>query len=265
MKKYVLSLSILTCLLTLPVIGQELKSPSPANEDMKCILEKTLLHVKAEPFLNMIAAEAIMQSGKEMDSADLIVKFKESFNDQETLSKFAGPYLALFTVEEIKELRKIHESPVFEKYSMSGGEVFQANFLTLQEKFKELADKHGASKAVEETAGNVIEVTEENFHEVVVMSKKPIVMDVYSNGCKPCRMMEPIIKDLSAQYKDSVTFVKINCDEQSDLAKKYDVTSLPTILFINPEKEDIEPTKTIGYTAKKDLDAQISEFIQSKK
>ena len=270
MKKKLMSISLLTllCATSFPLIAEEISSVAVplkeqiANEDLRFILQKTFLNSKAEPFLNMVASEAIRESGKVMEADVLLGKFREAFNNTETLAKLSAPYLSLFTEEEIHQLKAIHEAPVFEKYTQQGNQVFQSNFLTIQDTFKELAVKNGVEpKIEEEVASNIIEVTEENFSEVVENAKKPLVIDVYSTSCGPCRMMEPILKELSAQYKDSVQFVKINCDTQPELAAKYNVTALPTILFVKPG-EDAVALKTTGFTSKKDLDAKIVEFVQ---
>lgn len=231
-------------------------------EDLRFILQKTFLNSKAEPFLNMVASEAIRESGKEMDTADLLAKFREAFNGDETLAKLSAPYLSLFSTEEIRQLKVIHETPVFEKYTQQGNQVFQSNFMTIQDTFKELATKYGVEKSAEnEVSSNIIEVTEENFKEVVEQADKPLVIDIYSTTCGPCKMMEPILKELSHQYKGEVQFVKINCDTQSALAARYGVTHLPTILFVKPGEEAVT-LKTTGFTSKKDLNDKIVEFVK---
>jgi thioredoxin len=268
MKKKILSIAMIAmlCGTCLPLMAQEVPTEiqikkNTATEDLRFILQKTFLNSKAEPFLNMVASEAIRESGKEMETTDLLTKFREAFNAEETLAKLAAPYHTLFSEDEIHQLKVIHESPVFEKYTQQGNQVFQSNFMTIQETFKDLAVKFGAEpKAEEETSSNVIEVTSENFVEVVENSKKPLIIDVYSTSCGPCKMMEPIFKQLSSEHKD-IQFVKINCDEQPELAKKYGVTQLPTLLFIKPG-EDAVSLKSTGFTSKKDLDAKIVEFVR---
>ncbi len=262
MKKTVLSLSILAmlCATCLPLIAQETVATETqeniATNDLRYILEKTFLNSKAEPFLNMVASEAIRESGKDMDAEELLTKFRDAFKSDETIAKLAAPYLSLFSADEIHRLKAIHEEPVFEKYTQQGNEVFQANFMTIQDTFKELAVKHGAEPKAEEVTSNIIEVTQENFEEVITKAQKPVIIDVYSTSCGPCRMMEPILKDLSAQYKDTVQFVKINCDTQPELATKYGVTQLPTLLFVKPGEEAVH-LKTTGFTSKKDLNEKI--------
>ena len=275
MKKNILSISLLAMLFgsSFSLMAEETsKEASVAasviaknmvSEDMRFILEKTFLNANAEPFLSMVAAEAIRESGKEMDPEALLVKFREAFNGEETLAKMADPYKALFSDDEIHQLKIIHESPVFEKYTHQANQVFQTNFMTIQDTFKELAVKHGEEPKADdaEISSNIIEVTKENFSEVVENAVKPLIIDVYSTSCGPCRMMEPILKDLSIQHKDTVQFVKINCDTQPELAQKYGVTQLPTLLFVKPGEEAVT-LKSTGYTTKKDLNEKIVNFVR---
>ncbi len=135
--------------------------------------------------------------------------------------------------------------------------------MTIQDTFNELAVKHGQEPKTDEVevSSNIIEVTKENFSEVVENAQKPLIIDVYSTSCGPCRMMEPILKDLSIQHKDTVQFVKINCDTQPELAQKYGVTQLPTLLFVKPGEEAVT-LKSTGYTTKKDLNEKIVNFVR---
>ena len=272
MKKNILSISLLAMLFgsSFSLMAEETSKDAVSviaknmvSEDMRFILQKTFLNANAEPFLSMVAAEAIRESGKEMDPDALLVKFREAFNGEETLAKMADPYKALFSDDEIHQLKIIHESPVFEKYTHQANQVFQTNFMTIQDTFKELAVKHGEEPKADdgEISSNIIEVTKENFSEVVENADKPLIIDVYSTSCGPCRMMEPILKDLSIQHKDTVQFVKINCDTQPELAQKYGVTQLPTLLFIKPGEEAVT-LKSTGYTTKKDLNEKIVNFVR---
>jgi thioredoxin 1 len=255
MKKYLLSIAILSCFC---LSAQE---PRKCSDDLKAILTKTFLNEKTEPFLSMVAHDAILVTSKEADAQDLIVKFKEAFTTDAVLTKLAVPYQDIFTDAEIKELRAVYDSPVFEKYTHQGNHVFQSNFLTIQETFKELANKHGTEKKVEkEAASRVIEVTAENYADVVEKAEKPLVLDIYSSQCGPCRNLEPVFNELANEH-ENVQFARLNCQTESDLADKHDVTQVPTILFIKPG-EKAETMRTTGFTSKNDLNEKIVEFTK---
>src|SRR5579872_255943 len=115
--------------------------PAPSKErmdDLKCILHKMFLAENCEPLLTMMAGEAITESQKTMDSQELIQKFRLSFDEEKVLGRFCAPYDGVFSDQEIHQLKEIHESPVYEKFSKQGVKIFQSNFATMKETFKEL-------------------------------------------------------------------------------------------------------------------------------
>lgn len=230
------------------------------NEDLKVILEKTYLQPQCEPLLNMMAMEAIADSQKKIDSEELIEKFRKDFGTEKILGKFSKPYEAIFSDEELKELRKIHESSVWQKYFAEGAPIFQAQMQNMKDTFKELAASFSAEKKEVGANGEILEVTEENFNEITD-SKLPVIVDVNASWCNPCKMMEPVMEELSEKYKGKIEFAKIDFDSQSELVKQYDVTSLPTILFIKPGQKK-PAIKSVGFMNKKDFEAKIAEFLK---
>jgi thioredoxin 1 len=232
---------------------------SQRSKDLKAILEQTLLHPQTEPFLNIIASQAAAETEKKMDAGEMVAKFRAAFQEEATHAKFHAPF-ASFSDEEVAELRKIHENGVFQKYSLTAGQAFQQNLAVLNEFFVSIVNQHGE----ERIASELLEITQANYQKEIVESTKPIIIDVYSTSCPPCRLMEPIIEDLHREYKDSIRFVKINCDTEQALARKLGVKQLPTLLFIKPGEENAS-MKTIGFTPKKDFQAKITEFLNNQK
>lgn len=230
------------------------------NEDLKVIIEKTYLTSQCEPLLNMMAMEAITTTEKKIDSEKLVELFKKKFEDPKNLAKFFEPYDNLFSDEEIKELRKIQENPVWQKYSQEGMPIFQANLETLKETFKELAVNFVVEETNEVVDSNLIEITQENVGDIQG-SNLPVILDVNATWCNPCRMMEPIIEELSSKYEGKVQFAKMDYDSQGALAKQYGVTSLPTILFFKPGQKT-PAMKNVGFMSKKDFEAKIAEFLK---
>ena len=78
---------------------------------------------------------------------------------------------------------------------------------------------------------SVLKLTSENYEEEVLKSEKTVLIDFYADWCGPCRMMSPIIDEI-AEEMDSIKVGKINVDENQDLAMKYNVMSIPTIVLI---------------------------------
>ena len=76
----------------------------------------------------------------------------------------------------------------------------------------------------------VLEVTDQNFEEMVIKSKTPAIIDFWAEWCAPCRAIAPIIKDLAARYGDKVKIVKMNIDENPSTPGTYGVRAIPTVL-----------------------------------
>lgn len=77
-----------------------------------------------------------------------------------------------------------------------------------------------------------VALTSQNFNQEITNSDKPIVIDVFAVWCGPCQYMAPAFEELSTEMGDKYKFVKLNIDEERDLAVKYNVSSIPTFIFI---------------------------------
>lgn len=81
----------------------------------------------------------------------------------------------------------------------------------------------------------VITVTNENFEEEIVKSDKPVLLDFWAEWCGPCRMVSPIVDEI-AQENDAYKVGKINVDEQQELAQRFGVMSIPTLVVMKDGK-----------------------------
>ncbi len=70
-----------------------------------------------------------------------------------------------------------------------------------------------------------------NFHEEVINSEKPVLVDFWASWCGPCRMVGPIIDEIAAEHPE-YKVVKINIDEEPELASQYRVVSIPTLMVM---------------------------------
>lgn len=82
---------------------------------------------------------------------------------------------------------------------------------------------------------SVLKITGENFEQEVLNSKEPVLIDFWASWCGPCRMMSPVIDQIAEEVK-GVKVGKINVDEEQDLAVRYRVMSIPTILIFKNGK-----------------------------
>ena len=86
----------------------------------------------------------------------------------------------------------------------------------------------------------VTHVAQGEFDKEVIRSGLPVVVDFYADWCGPCRMVSPIIESLSKEFAGKAKFVKIDTDANQDLAVKFSIMSIPTVMFFSKGKvEDI--------------------------
>lgn len=83
---------------------------------------------------------------------------------------------------------------------------------------------------------SVLKITSENFESEVINSKEPVMIDFFANWCGPCKMMSPVIDEIAEELQN-IKVGKINVDENQNLAMKYNVMSIPTIVIIKDGKE----------------------------
>ncbi len=93
--------------------------------------------------------------------------------------------------------------------------------------------------------------TSENFDTQVLDSKKTVLVDFFADWCGPCKMMAPVVEKLAEEYEGKAVVGKLNVDDSSDIAARYGVMSIPTlIVFKNGQILD----KFVGITSRQDLE-----------
>lgn len=99
---------------------------------------------------------------------------------------------------------------------------------------------------------NVFEVTSENFEKEVLESDKIVLIDFYAEWCGPCKMLSPIVESVASE-ETNTKFVKMNVDNCEDIAIKYQVMSIPTLVVIKDGKETNRSVGLIDKTRIKEL------------
>ncbi|AHC13642.1 thioredoxin [Salinispira pacifica] len=75
-----------------------------------------------------------------------------------------------------------------------------------------------------------VTLTTENFENEVLKSDIPVVVDFWAEWCMPCRMIAPVLEDLSKEYSGKIKVGKLNVDDHGDIGAKYNIISIPTLL-----------------------------------
>ena len=95
----------------------------------------------------------------------------------------------------------------------------------------------------------VINLTKDNFNEVVVNSDKPVLIDFWAGWCGPCRMMSPVVYEIAEERSD-IKVCKVNVDEERELAGLFQIASIPTLAVI---KDGKVVNGSVGVRPKKDI------------
>ena len=107
-------------------------------------------------------------------------------------------------------------------------------------------------------AGNISEVTDSNFQAEVIESDVPVLVDFWAPWCGPCRMVAPVVEEIAEERGAALKVVKLNIDENQNVAMQFNVMSIPTLMLFR----NGEVAKTvIGAYPKRKLEAELEPAL----
>ncbi len=102
------------------------------------------------------------------------------------------------------------------------------------------------------------QVTDSSFKQEVLESDVPVLVDFWAPWCGPCRMVAPVVEEIAGQYEGQIKVVKVNTDENPNVASQYGIRSIPTLMiFKNGEKVDM----VVGAVPKTTLATTLEKYL----
>jgi len=107
-------------------------------------------------------------------------------------------------------------------------------------------------------SSNVQEVTDATFETEVLASDKPVVVDFWAEWCGPCKAIAPVLEEIAAENEGKLTIAKLNVDDNPDIAMRFQVMSIPTLILF---KDGQDVKRLVGAKGKRQLLAELEEHL----
>ncbi|HOD66720.1 MAG TPA: thioredoxin [candidate division Zixibacteria bacterium] len=103
-----------------------------------------------------------------------------------------------------------------------------------------------------------ITVTDDSFEQEVIQADKPVIVDFWATWCGPCKMIAPILEEVAREYADRVKVAKIDVDSNTEVARKFGIMSIPSLIFF---KNGEELDRVVGAIPKSQLTQRLEKVL----
>jgi len=103
-----------------------------------------------------------------------------------------------------------------------------------------------------------VEIQDSNFDNIVLQSKTPVLVDFWAEWCGPCRMVAPVVEELAEEYDGKITFAKVDVDQNPQIAGKYGIMSIPTLIIFKGGKP---VSNIVGFRPKAELKRSMDDAL----
>jgi len=107
-------------------------------------------------------------------------------------------------------------------------------------------------------AGAIVDLSATTFDEEVGASSEPVLVDFWAEWCGPCKMIAPILEEIAAEQAGSIRIAKVNVDEAPDLARRFEVMSIPTLILFD---NGVPAKRMVGAKGKPQLLEELAEYL----
>ena len=212
-----------------------LQKPLHVSPELQFVYHEDFLDAPDHDLLDLAIFQAIDSSKSGLTFIELKDKFKLAVASPEEELRFLSVYSSLFNEEELKEASALFQD---ERYIKLRKKLALAHFICFQEAENILDNLVSIPEpeVVEVIKRSFVHVHQNNFDELI-NSDLPVIIDVYTDWCGPCKHLAFVMKELHHEYGGVYQFAKLDAENEKKLARSLKVSSYPTILFFKNGKE----------------------------
>ena len=113
-------------------------------------------------------------------------------------------------------------------------------------------------EATRAMADGITDLTDSTFDEEVNGAEQLVLVDFWAEWCGPCKLIAPVLAELAAEHPDTLRVVKVNVDDSPDVARRFEIMSIPTLMLF---KEGVAKKRLVGAKGKQQLLQELQEFL----